>query len=284
MRPRFFVVAPPLRHSSAGIVVLHELIDDLMALGYETSWVCTSIEKDGDRFNFAAAEGVDSDSAVVIYPEVITGNPLGAKNVVRYLLNYVGAVRGNAMQHGSRDFLLAYMPQYCPYAHAVLTKLVALPQTEHWDQEEFSERVMSATYVGKGGSYGDCFLIPDTIEITRSDPPTRNDLFDLLRHMKFLFSWDMISSINTEASLLGAVPVFMQPAPLPFDDCINRGPWGEMPFGYATLENGVPKIHLPGDLLSRRERLVQFIEETKAQYSSQLVTAVDMIVRHFASA
>lgn len=82
---------PKLDYQVGGIVVLHQLANDLMNLGCHV----LLYNPEGHRYEnpfcnqFAERRDVDN-SSVVIYPEVIEGNPLKAKNVVRWMLCDIG--------------------------------------------------------------------------------------------------------------------------------------------------------------------------------------------------
>lgn len=71
----YWVVAPPYTHASSGVRVLYKLMDALAARGHELA--------------------LRPDS-IVIYPDVARGNPLRARNVVRYLLAPAGKYGGSA--------------------------------------------------------------------------------------------------------------------------------------------------------------------------------------------
>lgn len=70
----YWVVAPPYTHASSGVRVLYKLMDSLIERGHELKLTPDSI---------------------VIYPDVTKGNPLRAKNVVRYLLAPAGKYGGS---------------------------------------------------------------------------------------------------------------------------------------------------------------------------------------------
>ncbi len=90
---KFFIYAPPFDENSGCNIVLHRLCDLLNKQGeraYIWLWGGQSQpHKSGicERFNTPFAKLSDlSDNTIVVYPEVVSGNPLKAKNVVRWLL------------------------------------------------------------------------------------------------------------------------------------------------------------------------------------------------------
>ena len=119
MKKKFIIFAPSYDENSGGIVVLHKLCSLLNSLGYESYLhpyifsyelnrnnlkdfiinVCKwSIRAGLSRYRTNPAfktpifrgslEG--EDDYIVVYPEVVFGNPLKAKNVVRWLLHQPG--------------------------------------------------------------------------------------------------------------------------------------------------------------------------------------------------
>ena len=63
---------------------------------------------------------------MVIYPEVVAGNPLGAKHVVRYLLNRPGVFTGVGSEaYGADDYLLHFAEEFRP--EGVESRLLRLP-------------------------------------------------------------------------------------------------------------------------------------------------------------
>ena len=120
------ICAPPYENGSAGVMVLHELCHTLVQLGYAAHIVMMS--SDGFRVSteenlydpklkklyFSNEEDARNwfnytrDYGVVLYPEIIPGNPLEAKHVVRYFLNGDGVLTGVKTGYKDTDFILTW--------------------------------------------------------------------------------------------------------------------------------------------------------------------------------
>jgi len=98
---------------SGGNQVLHEL-GKILSQDYttyvfgtttvfESKAICVNIDK--------AKEIAIQDDVITIYPEVITGNPFNAKNVVRYVLYYPGWHAGDK-QYSNNELIITYNNEY----------------------------------------------------------------------------------------------------------------------------------------------------------------------------
>ncbi len=165
------------------------------------------------------------NNGVVIYPDLITGNPLAAARVVRYILNFSDKEFAN-------DFVLSYSSCYHSNATFSLFKVFDNPFIHENNTLSWSERTLNATYIGKGSSYGECYRVKDSILIDRDWPKDKEQLGLLLRQVKYFYSWDNVSATNLDAVLCGCVPVFlgnlykdkaavdkMEPGPYPEINC-----------------------------------------------------------------
>lgn len=113
----YIIVAPPYDDESGGNIFLHRLADELCLLGEDAviwplglSPTC-SFELSFNQNNFRMMSLSHSRIArhsdlkrhsIVVYPEIVNGNPLGASNVVRWLL-YPPSFRGTAKGFGLND-------------------------------------------------------------------------------------------------------------------------------------------------------------------------------------
>ena len=103
-RRAFYVYVPTLKSRSAGIRVLLKLCRMLIELGFDANVAVPS-----GRWKEAISEGVelplltptkiiadfDAGAApIVVYPEVVIGNPMNASVVARYVLNWPGKLGG----------------------------------------------------------------------------------------------------------------------------------------------------------------------------------------------
>ena len=96
----YLIWAPDYSDNSGGIIALHVLADTIAKLG-ENCLIWT-----GRTFESSSAKVINSDvhlnglnleNTMVIYPEIIIGNPFNAKYVTRWLLNSPGVCGGDGI-------------------------------------------------------------------------------------------------------------------------------------------------------------------------------------------
>ena len=274
---KFLICAPPYNDKSAGIVVLHELHQEMVNLGIDAH-LCIFGNTAVNKMMFTSKTDLQDavDNGIVIYPEVITGNPLGAKRVVRYFLNKEGAASGNPVHAGANDFILAFSPIYHAKPHAILTKEATNPVFHDRDALPWHERTLDCTYIGKGAFYTQCAVIEQTTEITRSWPESKQELADLLRNTRFVYMYDNMTALITDAIRCGAIPVFLLDYPFTFKE-MHGNYYGEVPCGIPAGKEII--VHVEYEQL-RRDYLSK-IDYVAAQHLEILGGVVEQIKRHF---
>src|SRR5262249_36529611 len=139
------------------------------------------------------------EDAVVIYPEVISGNPLRATRVVRWALNYPGKLAGdtyydqNEMAFAWDARMLGRVSQAAAKRldeRRVLT--VPLVDPEYIFPDERVPKDVDAYFVYKGRSVRERFVLPNEREMVCIDEhtATQRDLGHLLRRTRTLYSYD----------------------------------------------------------------------------------------------
>ena len=118
-RAIFYIYTPDYTYMHSGIRCLHLLCHHLNRLGYR-SYVNTQVTNPNLNTPFADAAMLDQFrqdglANIVIYPEVVAGNPLNAKYVVRYLLNRPGFFTGAGIEtYGAADFFSTSPTNFSP--------------------------------------------------------------------------------------------------------------------------------------------------------------------------
>lgn len=122
-RLEYIIVAPAYDENNGGSLFLHRLAERLQELGHSVQLSLQgpiyplSRRKRLSAFIFPAKrtigpgsnlkwlrQGQSIGDAIVVYPEVVPGNPLGAKHVVRWLLNKPGLVHPFVETQGEMYF------------------------------------------------------------------------------------------------------------------------------------------------------------------------------------
>lgn len=221
-RNPYYIVTPPYSRFSAGFKALHLLCHSLNRIGHNAfvlimpdlpaglpavhpDLLTPRLTQDIVDFHYR-----EKRTPVVVYPEIIAGNPLGAPVVARYILNFPGLL-GGSNNFPSEEMLFGYS--------RVLSSAVGFP-----DQVLFIP--VSDTNVFHPGSpdqprSGSCFYAykyrlqhggqlfaqtRDSLEITREQTPEQ--LADIFRRSKRLYCYEN-TAIALEATMCGCPAIFL---------------------------------------------------------------------------
>lgn len=121
--PPVHICAPDYSDVSSGVRCLYLLCGHLNRLGVAAAMLTPADEP--ALFAAPAAGPVPApiarraplalDRALVVYPEIVAGNPLGAPHVVRYLLNRPGLFTPHGIEtYGARDQFFHFAPEFVP--------------------------------------------------------------------------------------------------------------------------------------------------------------------------
>ena len=283
----YYIVAPDYRRNSAGIRVLHILCDALMRSGYE-AYVSAGIVDPGlmtprltaDVRALHKAQGIEP---IVVYPEVIDGNPLDGNVVVRYLLNHPGFLRKvspfdisdilfsytrGLLQPGMSEDRVLYMPAtdlsiFCPPADSA----ARIPGKICYYQGRDRQALVDPDLLPAGA-----------VEITPQSPGSWEELAALFQSCEFFYCTEP-SGLAAEAVLCGCLAIILPnkyaPVPLSQHENNNYGvAWGNTPENIQRARETLPLLR--ESLLKNRESfwssLDHFIDITQTaveQYTSR---------------
>jgi hypothetical protein len=222
------------------------------------------------------------ESSYMIYPEMILGNPLNAKKIIRYFGNKNGILKNGArVQIGPDDFVLAHSKVIDPNAHHVAFFARQDPLFNNAGTHPTADRKLDITYIGKGALYGISGTVPNTIAVTRQWPQEKTQLAMLLRNCRFFYTGDAWSNINVEALACGAIPVFL-----------HNGPWTDEEIDGTELGTFPRVVKSAGKIDSAffkkfDQRRVRFLNQVKAierEWDQRVIELVEKADAHFALA
>lgn len=201
-KKRYIIYGVPERSANAGVRVLYMLREELERRGYEALIYqhrnkYKNILPEKCYIRHLTKEIRNTD--IIIYPEVIYGNPLGFRNVVRYVLNVPGFLAGDKEYHDS-ELVFSWNKSYLD--NVPLLKFDLIDTSLFYKTDE--EKDICCFFVHKGGKCRDIPELKDCTEITMTWPETREELAALLRRTKILYSYDDNSSLLEEAHFCGS--------------------------------------------------------------------------------
>ena len=192
-----YVIWTPSYRKSNGVKALHRLYGELEKRGLNVYLYSGKPYTDGYRYVEKISEDL-RNNAVVIYPEIVFGNPLRFQNVVRYVLNYPGLLGGEKTYHNS-EVIFAHVYNF--YSSANILTIPWIDETLFY--KDNSPKTQDCYFVYKGGKFRNAKETEGLLEINMNFPKTQKELADLLRTTKVLYSYDSCSSILDEAILCG---------------------------------------------------------------------------------
>ncbi|MDF7651455.1 glycosyltransferase family 2 protein [Pantoea sp. Acro-805] len=210
----YYIMTPDYKTSSLGIQVMHYLCHLLNEKGYQ-AWIVNA------KTNPAWNTPVLSEHLfrqhkqqkipfIAVYPEIVSGNPLNAPVVVRYMLNHEGKMNGNSIDSEESDLIFWYRKEFADKAiNPSLLKLECIDLDLFCD--EGKKRDLNFLYLNRvPESAIDFSRLPDELEIlSMRNPLTLEKLAEKFKSARVLYSFES-SGTNTLASLCGCPVVALK--------------------------------------------------------------------------
>jgi len=201
-----------------------------------------------------------------IYPEVVTGNPLAAESVIRWVLNRPGFLSHLGKQgdtiYSADEHIFYYSEIFRPYIQNRIAGKLCMPIIDEAiffsDDMAPASRSLDCFYVGKSVWQEGVIARDRAFEITR-EYPAKTELGKLFRAARVLYCFDNSTALVYEALLCGC-PVVIIP-----DGTQTRQDYGKLESGIAW---GVEEYR--GDPVDVSSLKARYAEE-KNEFHQQLL-------------
>ncbi|MFJ3046090.1 hypothetical protein ACIPEN_09675 [Herbaspirillum chlorophenolicum] len=214
----YYVYTPPYKQTSGGSRALHYLCHALNLIGEEAYSVNHQTHSEL-RTPVLTQEIVNTHQAagrspIAIYPEVISDNPLKARNVIRYLLAEPARYTGHPIQRGLRDLIYTFGPSIVPEGWEADRLRMPLVDTRIYNalgtrpENRQGSAVFFNRHIANGGTLNPVTM--NSIEISiRAGERSAAELAEIFKTVECLYLYEH-STICFEALLCGCPVVYIQ--------------------------------------------------------------------------
>jgi len=312
VKKKYIVVAPSYNENNGGAVVQHKLCSILNELGYECHLhpfqtrfyeieksnfkitvrslfgfarrILIGLYKERDAYkNFKTnpafntpiiknREVIFDNDWVVIYPEITFGNPLKAKNVVRWLLHNPGFHTGNIF-YNRGDILVKFNSAISDFRCTGISILRNELKVIHYPLEHYN--LNNLPKVREGTAYclrkgHDKNIVHDLSDSILIDGMSHAEIAAIFKRVKTFISYDTYTAYSFFAVLCGCDSIVVP------DDGVSKEEWYPNPrdryglsYGLDDLDEARRTKHLVKEYVSKEEgksmdRVRDFILESDA--------------------
>ena len=218
MKP-YLIWTPNYSHYSGGIETLHLLCHHLNRLGQEAYVNCDKRNPDWNT-PFILDSKRKKEECIVVYPEIVTDNPLEAKDIVRYVLNRPGLLGGNTT-YNKNEKVFTYFKNFYPQAdedHTIYMPFI--------DRKIFKDK--------KGKREGGCYYLgksrnavapENMVGLDLIKGLSKEELADLFNRKEVFYTCDSMTALSLEANMCGCYTVIIP------DGQYTREQVSDTPFG-----------------------------------------------------
>lgn len=297
---RFVVYTPLYREDSGGIIVLHKLASLLSDMGHDvtiwprqkpvifelrsirgwkkaiswTKWKLYNLLGVTDiksPYRLCVANHEDIRNSVVLYPEIIAGNPLRSQRVVRWLLNKPGAINGT-VDFGANELFFFYQEKFNDWSLNP-DKNNRLTVTE----------LMNDTYVktNSGPRYGQCYMVRKgknrllhyhDEKALKVDGISHKELAKIFNQYKYFICYDPYTMYCRYAAMCGCIPVVVP------EGGVTKEEWRPEIYNRYGIAYGWDDVPWA---LETRSQLMDFLSESEQRNKDMVRNFVATVEKRF---
>jgi len=269
---KYVIYSPPYNESVGGVVALHLLSETLSSLGEEV-YITGPIKRYSNKSKIISQnDRFDLNKTIVIYPEVVVGNPFNAKHVVRWLLNTPRLMGGDGI---FKDTDLIY--KYVDYFKADdESKVRGILNVFDFKLEKFYD-------YGKDRTNKQCFMVKKGVGKKMIHESNAIDFLpfldddnsrDIFNDCEMFISYDYASMHSIQAALCGCVSVVIPDENVDRDEFISKRPYFKygIAYGMDDIERAKETMPMMRDYLKgfqedSLQSVKDFVYQTKEHLS-----------------
>lgn len=236
---KFLISIDNFDPTSGGIVAMHKLCNDIIDLGRE-AYVTARSSHHKLNTPFIGSKEMKRDEWVVVYPEIVHGNPYNFKHVVRWVLNTPGVCGGVGSGFYEKklesDLVFKYSP-FFDYNGKVNGNMrcTFIDYDIFYDKKNIRD-IESMFFIKKKG-------VKTSIH-PRTSLNFANFQFDwkvaaeMLNRSKYFYCYDNECFWVTLAALCGCIPIVIPNTDLTFEQWVEYFPYNKfgISFGVSNIE------------------------------------------------
>lgn len=314
MKRKYLIVAPSYAENNGGCIVQHKLCSILNELGYESyiapfftryyvsefsaanynlkaglgfikRFVKTVIRESKQHKNYRTNVAFNTprlmdlninfdDNWIVIYPEVTFGNPLHAKNVVRWLLHQPG-YHTNDIFYGKGELLIKFNSGIddfsFPGSKTAKSELKVIHYPlEHYNLDNTAEQRTGTAYCLRKGSHK--IIQHDLIDSVLIDDKSHAEIAEIFKRVKTFVSYDTYTAYSLFAVLCGCESVVIPDEGVTVDEWYpNISDRNGIAYGFSDVERarstaGLVKEYVEAEEKKSIDNVKGFIEEAVSYF------------------
>ncbi|MBK2105437.1 hypothetical protein [Francisella philomiragia] len=253
---RIFIYTPSYDENVGGIIVLHYLCHLLNELGADSRLIFmghSGASMTNNSWNTPLAYKSDvCEDDIVIYPEIVAGNPLSAKKVFRWILYYPGGHTNN-IEYDKHDILIKYRDVFITndiqsYNMARTTLYISYLMDDIYKQTNFGIRTGSCYMVRKHKGQTS---MHDSDSICL-DGYSHTEIAKIFNEKKYFITYDQQTAYSCYAAMCGCIPVIVPSDNLSKKEWAKSSRYGQA-YGFDDIQYA----------LDTRDMLMQKVNESK---------------------
>lgn len=293
MNINFIVYAYRYHDDSGGIVVLHKLCHLLNQNGYKASlWpnykpifdkenIVKSIFQFLKYFRksvhrkfatnklwntpIASYKDLQDENSIVIYAELVDGNPLNAKNVVRWLLHKPG-FHSNKINYSKNELVFYYLKSYVDNLTNINMKnelYIANNREETYFDKKLDNREGTCYILRKGK---DRKIVHDLNNSILIDGKSHQEIAEIFNRTEMCISYDTYTMYSVYAAMCGCISVVVP------EEGVLEEEWLPDPKTRYGIAYGFDKIE---ESKKTQQKLLERMEEESKTLAISLSYFVD---------
>lgn len=222
------------------------------------------------NWNTSLAKKDDLKDAIVIYPEIVDGNPLRVNNVVRWLLHKPGFHSGK-VNFDNNDLIMGYGERFSTEQFTIDKNnllVISYVMTDIYKQTNFGEREGSCHMIRKGTNKK---IIHENDSVC-VDGLSHEDLAKIFNEKKYFISYDPYTYYSIYASLCGCISVIVP------DDGVTKEQWQPKEEDRYGLSYGISDINYA---IETRGLMLENIKIQENENIKSVKNFIELCRKHF---